>query len=333
MAMRNNEQEILIRYVRKELPERPGVYLFRDRAGNIAYIGKSVNLRKRVLSYFYNKGSHAGNKIRPLVSCIEHVEFHETPDEFIALLLEDKLIKKYYPFYNVRQKKFKKYKYLLITDGLFPTVKIIDSLKRIKNKSVYGPFQGKAYVDTLLDIILKYFNMRPCKELNPVTKCLYHDLKYCPAPCILNIMPIEYTAIVNKVQDFLAGNTGYIIPLLTAKLNRYIFDVEFEYARDIQRQIDFLNSFSKKQKFFNKFRHGKLEIYERSNGYPSYIFSKGRLRICDSSATNKITESDNRLLYIDNEFFNDPRIMLDRANIVFGWLNNKVNNYRYFFSN
>lgn len=331
--MVKDEQEVLVRYIRKKLPERPGVYLFRDGKGNVVYIGKSVNLKKRVLSYFHNKSINAGKKIRPLVACIEHVDFHETPDEFLALLLEDKLIKKHYPFYNVRQKKFKKYKYILITDGLFPTVKIIGSLKRIKHKSVYGPFQGRAYVDTLLDIILKFFNMRLCKESNPLTKCLYHDLKYCPAPCILNIMPLEYTDIVNRVQDFLGGNTGYIIPLLTAKLNTHICAVEFECAQDIQRQIDFLNSFSERQKFFNKFRYGKLKIYKRTNRNPSYIFSKGRLRIYDSPASNKIIESNNRLLYTDNEIFNDPRIMLDRANIVFNWLNRLVNKYRHIFTN
>jgi excinuclease ABC subunit C len=331
--MRKNEQEILVRYIRNELPERPGVYLFRDVTGNVVYIGKSVNLKKRVLSYFHKNSIYAGKKIGPLVSCIEHVDFHETMDEFLALLLEDKLIKKYYPFYNVRQKKFKKYKYILITDGLFPTVKIIGSLRRIRNKSVYGPFQGRAYVDILLDIILKYFNLRLCKESNPLTKCLYHDLKYCPAPCILNIMPLEYTATVNKVQDFLGGNTGYIIPLLTSKLSMHISDAEFEYAQVIQRQIDFLNSFSEKQKFFNKFRYGKLQIYEGRNRNPSYIFSKGRLRICESSVNNKIIESNNKLLCNDNEIFNDPRVMLDRANIVFNWLNKSVDNYRYVFNN
>jgi excinuclease ABC subunit C len=331
--MQKNKQEILVRYIRKELPERPGVYLFRDGTGNVVYIGKSVNLKKRVLSYFYKNSDNAGKKIRPLVSCVEHVDFHETLDEFLALLLEDKLIKKYYPFYNVRQKKFKKYKYVLITEGLFPTVKIIDSLKRIRNKSVYGPFQGRAYVDILLDIILKYFNLRLCKESNPLTKCVYHDLKYCPAPCILNIMPLEYTGIVNKVQDFLGGNTGYIIPLLTTKLSMHISDAQFEYAQDIKRQIDFLNSFSKKQKFFNKFRYGKLEVYEGSNQKPLYTFNKGRIRICESSAHNKIIESNNRLLCNDNEVFNDPRVMLDRANIVFSWLKKSVDNYRYVFTN
>ncbi len=320
-----NEHEILVKSIRKEVPERPGVYLFRDRTGNVIYIGKSINLKKRVLGYFHKNSHQTRKKLKPLVADINHVEFHETLNEFLALLLEDKLIKKYYPFYNVRQKKFKKYKYVIVTNGLFPTVKIIDSLKKVKNKSVYGPFQGRAYINALLDIILRYFNLRLCKETNPLTKCVYHDLKYCAAPCILNIMPIEYTAIVNKVQDFLGGNIDYIIPLLTVKLNKHIADVEFEHAQETKNRIEFINNFAEKQKFFNKFRYGILEIYENNNYYPSYIFNKGRLNITDSSAGNKIIESNNRLFYTDNEIFNDSKILLDRANIVYNWLNSGKN--------
>jgi excinuclease UvrABC nuclease subunit len=109
------------------------------------------------------------------------------------------------------------------------------------------------------------------------------------------------------------------------KLNKHITDVEFEHAQETKNRIEFINNFAEKQKFFNKFRYGILEIYENNNYYPSYIFNKGRLNITDSSAGNKIIESNNRLFCTDNEIFNDSKILLDRANIVYNWLNSGKN--------
>jgi len=325
--------ENLVKYIRKGFPEKPGVYLFRDSNENVIYVGKSVNLKRRVLSYFHNNKSEDRKKIKPLVSNIFNVEFHETHNEFLALLIEDKLIKKFFPFYNVRQKKFKKYKYLMLTKGLFPTVKIINSLKKIKTNIVFGPFQGEYYIKMLIDIILKYFNLRLCNESNPLTKCLYHDLQYCKAPCILNIMPLEYTNIVNKVQEFLGGKSSYIIPLLETKLKQYISKAEFENAQEIKDQIEFIKGYSEKQTFLTRFKHGTMELYENSSPVPLYIFNKGRLKINNQFTNYQITESNNKLFSTDNELFKDSRILLDRANIVYNWIYGKKNNYSYVFVN
>ena len=326
-------KENIVKQIRKEFPEKPGVYLFRDREGYVVYVGKSVNLKRRVLSYFHKNESADRKKLRPLISSIYKAEFYETHNDFLALLLEDKLIKKFFPFYNVRQKKFKKYKYLILTNGLFPTVRIINSLKKIKNNIVFGPFQGEYYIKTLIDIILKYFNLRLCKESNPSTKCLYHDLKYCKAPCILNIIPLEYTRIINKVQEFLSGNCNFIIPLLEQKLNQYISNAEFENAQEIKDRIEFINGYSEKQKFLTRFKYGTLEIYNNTCPDPMYIFNKGRLRINNSFLNSQITESNNKLFSADNELFKDSRILLDRANIVYNRVYSKKNNYRHVFVN
>jgi excinuclease ABC subunit C len=331
--MINKKAEELVKYIRKAVPEKPGVYLFLDSEENVIYVGKSVNLKRRVLSYFHNNKSEGRKKIKPLVSNIFNVEFHETHNEFLALLLEDKLIKKFFPFYNVRQKKFKKYKYLMFTKGLFPTVKVINSLKKIRNNVVFGPFQGEYFIKMLIDIILRYFNLRLCNESNPVTKCLYHDLKYCKAPCILNIMPLEYTTIVYKVQEFLSGNCSYIIPLLEKRLNHHISKAEFENAQEIKDQIDFIKVYNEKQKFLTRFKYGTMELYEKSSPFPLYVFNKGRLKINNQSINNEITELNNKLFSTDNELFKDSRVLLDRANIVYNWVNSKKNNCRHVFIN
>ena len=328
-----NLKENIVKQIRKEFPEKPGVYLFRDREGYVVYVGKSVNLKRRVLSYFHKNKSDDRKKLKPLISSIYKAEFYETHNDFLALLLEDKLIKNFLPFYNVRQKKFKKYKYLMLTNGLFPTIRIINSLKKIKNNIVFGPFQGEYYIKTLIDIILKYFNLRLCNESNPSTKCLYHDLKYCRAPCILNIIPLEYTRIVNKVQEFLCGNSNFIIPLLERKLKHCISNAEFENAQEIKDRIEFISGYNEKQKFLTRFRYGILELYNNSSPDPLYIFNKGRLRINNSFINNQITESNNKLFRTDNELFKDSRILLDRANIVYNWIHGKKNKYKYVFVN
>ncbi len=325
--------ENLVERIRKGFPEKPGVYLFSDSGKNVIYVGKSVNLKRRVLSYFHNNKSESGKKIKPMVSDIFNVEFHETHNEFLALLLEDKLIKKFFPFYNVRQKKFRKYKYLMLTKGMFPTVKVINSLKKTKNNIVFGPFQGEYYIKILIDIILRYFNLRLCSEPNPVTKCIYHDLKYCPAPCILNIMPLEYTKIVNKVQEFLAGDTSYIIPLLELKLKLYKDNIEFENAQEVKDQIGFINVYSERQTFLTRFKYGTMELYTNGNPVPLYIFTRGRLKISNQFASSEITESNNKLFSTDNESFKDSRVLLDRANIVYNWVHGKKNGYSYVFVN
>ncbi len=330
--MIKNSAENLVENIRKGFPEKPGVYLFRDSGENVIYVGKSVNLKRRVLSYFHNK-SESGKKIKTLVSSVSNVEFHETHNEFLALLLEDKLIKKFFPFYNVRQKKFRKYKYLMLTKGMFPTVKAINSLKKIKNNIVFGPFQGEYYIKMLIDIILRYFNLRLCSESNPVTKCIYHDLKYCPAPCILNIMPLEYTKIVNKVLEFLGGDTGYIIPLLESKLKLYTDNTEFESAQEVKDQIGFINAYGERQTFLTRFKYGTMELYENGNPVPLYIFTRGRLKISDQFTSSEITESNNKLFCTDNELFKDSRVLLDRANIVYNWVHGKKNGYSYVFVN
>ena len=322
----------IIRKIKKELPGKPGVYLFYDHKGDIIYVGKSVDIRRRVLSYFQKSSNDRQIKVKAMVSGINNVGYYETVNDFLALLLEDKLIKQYYPYYNIRQKRYKRYKYLMLTNGLFPTVRVINSSRKIRNKRIFGPFKGKYDVDILLNIIRKYFKLRLCYESNPVTKCLYHDLDYCTAPCIMNIMPLEYTAIVNNVIDFLGGSIEKIIPLLKRELEIFVGKTEYESAQEIKEMISFCVHFNEKQKFFNRFKYGKLKLYDSVKNAPFCVFEKGRLRISTALLDNTISTSNNGLLLFDNELFNDSRILMDRAHIVHNWISGKRNNYRYEFA-
>ena len=323
----------IIDQVKKNFPEKPGVYLFFDNIVNVIYIGKSVNLRRRVSGYFHKSNIERRVKTKILVASISKVKYIETLNDFLALLIEDKLIKKYFPYYNVRQKKYKKYRYLLLTSGLYPTLRIINNTRKVRNKIIFGPFNGKYYIDSLINIIQKYFKLRLCSDTNPVTKCLYHDLEYCNAPCIMNIMPLEYTAIVNKVIEFLSGNIESLIPMLEKILNNHIASAEFENAEETKGLIEFCKGFADKQKFFYRFKYGKLKIFENNDSVPSYIFNKGRLHVNCKTANNQIIESNNGLFYFDNELFKDSRILLDRANIVYNWITNNKNRCRHIFEN
>jgi excinuclease UvrABC nuclease subunit len=323
----------IVRQIRTEFPQRPGVYLFSDNSGDVIYIGKSVNIKRRALSYFQKSSHNRETKIKAMVSGICKAEYYETVNDFLALLLEDKLIKKYYPYYNIRQKKYKRYKYLMLTNGLYPTVRVLNTTKKIRNKTIFGPFKGRYDVNNLIDIIQKYFNLRLCYESNPVTKCLYHDLDYCKAPCIMKIMPLEYTRIVNKVICFLNGSSESIICLLEKKLENCIENAEFEAAEEIRNLIEFCMDFGEKQRFFNRFKYGKLMLHETNNPVPFCVFDKGRLQLNSTFLSSEITTSNNGLLLFDNEIFNDSRILLDRANIIYNQLTHNRNNYSYVFEN
>lgn len=321
----------IVRHIRKEFPQKPGVYLFSDNKGDIIYIGKSVNIKRRALSYFQKSSHSRETKIKAMVSGICKAEYYETVNDFLALLLEDKLIKKYYPYYNIRQKKYKRYKYLMLTKGLYPTVRVLKTTRKVRNRTIFGPFKGRYDVNNLVDIIQKYFNLRLCYESNPVTKCLYHDLDYCKAPCIMNIMPFEYTRIVNEVIRFLNGNSESIIRLLEKKLKKNIENTEFEAAEETRNLIEFCKDFSEKQRFFNRFKYGKLLLHETNDQVPFCVFDKGRLQLNSSFLSDEITTSNNGLLLFDNEIYTDSRILLDRANIIYSQLTNNRSHYRYVF--
>src|SRR5689334_17497478 len=203
------------------LPAKPGCYLHKDKNGTVIYVGKAVNLRSRVRSYF-QKGANHTPKIRRLVSNIADLEYIVTNSELEALVLECSLIKKYQPHYNVRLRDDKQYPYLcLTTSEPFPRLLLVRRVRQDQNK-YFGPYPNSRSVYSTMELVNRIFPLVACGKMfdgRPVQKpCLYHHMGQCLAPCAGLANRDEYALAVKDVVDFLEGRQEHIIKKLWVEM-------------------------------------------------------------------------------------------------------------------
>ena len=215
------------------LPNNPGCYLYKDNIGEIIYVGKAKNLKNRVKSYF--TGTH-NKKTQTLVSKIEDLEYIIVNSEKEALLLENNLIKKYRPYFNIRLKDDKSYPYLMVTKEEHPRLLMTRKYKK-SNKNIYfGPYVDIKSAMEVKKILDKIYPLRKC---NPVEKrpCMYYQIGECIGPCAKKITPDEYKTQINKIKSFLTGNTKEILEDLNNKMQDHVKNLEFEAAGQIHSYI------------------------------------------------------------------------------------------------
>ena len=215
------------------LPDNPGCYLYKDNIGEIIYVGKAKNLKNRVKSYF--TGTH-NKKTQTLVSKIEDLEYIIVNSEKEALLLENNLIKKYRPYFNIRLKDDKSYPYLVVTKEEHPRLLMTRKYKK-SNKNIYfGPYVDIKSAMEVKKILDKIYPLRKC---NPVEKrpCMYYQIGECIGPCAKKITPDEYKTQINKIKSFLTGNTKEILEDLNNKMQDHVKNLEFEAAGQIHSYI------------------------------------------------------------------------------------------------
>ena len=215
------------------LPDNPGCYLYKDNIGEIIYVGKAKNLKNRVKSYF--TGTH-NKKTQTLVSKIEDLEYIIVNSEKEALLLENNLIKKYRPYFNIRLKDDKSYPYLMITKEEHPRLLMTRKYKK-NNKNIYfGPYVDIKSATEVKKILDKIYPLRKC---NPVEKrpCMYYQIGECIGPCAKKITIDDYKSQISKIKSFLTGNTKAILSDLQRKMQEHIKNLEFEAAGQIHNYI------------------------------------------------------------------------------------------------
>ena len=215
------------------LPDNPGCYLYKDNIGEIIYVGKAKNLKNRVKSYF--TGTH-NKKTQTLVSKIEDLEYIIVNSEKEALLLENNLIKKYRPYFNIRLKDDKSYPYLMITKEEHPRLLMTRKYKK-NNKNIYfGPYVDIKSATEVKKILDKIYPLRKC---NPVEKrpCMYYQIGECIGPCAKKITTDDYKMQISKIKSFLTGNTIEILSDLRTKMQEHIKNLEFEAAGQIHSYI------------------------------------------------------------------------------------------------
>ncbi len=221
------------------IPNKPGCYLMKDKESRVIYVGKAVNLRSRVRSYFHEAANHS-RKTAEMVLKIEDIEWIVVSSELEALILEMNLIKRYRPKYNIRLKDDKRYPYIkILWQDPFPKVTVT---RRVLNDGAryYGPYTSVWAVHQTLDVLRKIFPYLTCDRVitgEDQRACLYKDIKLCLAPCIGKIDTVGYRAMINDLGRFLQGRTDPIVSRLEQEMERASAALEYEKAGTIRDQL------------------------------------------------------------------------------------------------
>lgn len=225
------------------VPTHPGCYLFRDAEKRIIYIGKAKNLRKRVKNYFQKKEQDP--KTHSLLQRTDSIDFFVTDTEVEALILENTLIKKHQPKYNINLKDAKTYAFIELTDEVFPRLCI--ARQKQGQGTYYGPFVSAVERDHVLQVLIRTFTLRTCRRL-PKKPCLRFHLKLCDAPCIGAVLQEEYERKIRNVRLILSGNTRGLLKKLKQEMTRKSQDLDFEGALILREQISAVHHLQEHQK-------------------------------------------------------------------------------------
>ena len=231
-------------------PHKPGIYLMRDVAGTVIYVGKAVDLRSRVRSYFH-PSAWEYSKVRALVSEVADLDFIVTDSELEALILEANLIKEHRPRYNVRLKDDKHYPYIKVTwADPFPKVLITRRMEQDGGR-YFGPFTSTPAVYQTLDLLRKSFPYLTCdREITgrDARPCLYYDIKLCLGPCIGAATQEEYRAMVRGLARFLEGHGEEVIADMEKRMRAAADALDFEQAASLRDQLQAVQHIVERQK-------------------------------------------------------------------------------------
>ncbi len=256
------------------LPTKPGCYLMKNKSEQIIYVGKAKNLRARVSSYFNN--SAKGPKTEILVTHITDFDFIMTENDAESFVLENNLIKKHTPKYNIRLKDDKSYPYVVInTNEPFPRLEFIRRVKRGKGVDVYGPFVTGSNIWEIIRILTKSFSLRDCKLTDFKTRkepCLLFQMKQCTAPCVGKIESAEYEKDLTLARDMFSGSGAKTLRELDHRMHKAAEAEEFEKAAQIRDSLQVLGEFA------NNFKQANAEI-ENERDIDIVAFYQGEIEV------------------------------------------------------
>ena len=233
------------------LPETPGVYIMKNSDGDVIYVGKSKKLKNRVTSYFSGIGNHTPKTAR-MVSLVRDFDYIVCDTEIEALALENVLIKKHSPKYNIKLKDAKSYPYIKVSAEEFPRLTVTRERKSDKAR-YFGPYQGSSSAHTALETVAKIFGLYTCrrafpKDIGKERPCIYRDMGRCVAPCTGKVSSEEYRALVKCAEWVLDGNIKSTVEILTRDMESAAEDMEFEKAASLRDSIYALRGLAEKQK-------------------------------------------------------------------------------------
>ncbi len=291
----------------KLLPKKPGVYQFRDAEDTIIYIGKAKNLYNRVRSYFMKHGGHTG-RTRVMLKRITDVSFIVVESELDALLLENNLIKKYQPRYNVMLKDDKTYPWLCIKNERFP--RIFPTRTKIKDGSLYfGPYASVKMMKTLLKLIRQLYMIRTCKydlskaniEKGKFKVCLEYHIGNCLGPCEGLQSEEAYNSQISDITEIIKGNIAQVINILTERMQAAAENMEYENAHQLKEKIDILQRYRSKSAIVNP-SMSNVDVFsiasDLHNAYVNYmkVVDGAIIQSHTFSFKKKLDESDPDLI-------------------------------------
>src|ERR671936_2613578 len=222
------------------LPTEPGVYVMRDRKGEVVYVGKAVNLRSRVGQYFQPASSDTRAFITFLEDLLGDVEVMITPSEKDAVLLENELIKKFRPRFNIKLRDDKNFISLrLSTTHPYPRLEVVRRIRK-DGARYFGPFASASSIRETLAIVNRHFQLRTCTDqvmANRRRPCLQYQIKRCPAPCVYSVPQEEYQRSVEEVALFLEGKADELTAQLNSRMKDAASKLEYESAAQLRDQL------------------------------------------------------------------------------------------------
>lgn len=288
------------------LPNDPGIYQYFNETGTIIYVGKAKNLRKRVSSYFTKE--HDSAKTNLLVRQIADIKYILTETEFDALLLENNLIKKHQPKYNISLKDDKTYPWIVIKNENFP--RVFYTRKFIRDGSSYfGPYTNFKVIGTIMELISQLFKLRNCSlplTLENIDKgkfkvCLEYHIGNCKGPCQALQTESDYNESIDQIREILKGNINNVIKYLEMQMQTYASNYKYEKAQDIKEKIDSLENYKSKSVIVSPTIHN-VDVFsivmESNSAFVNYMrVSNGSIVVAQTiELKRKLDESMEEIL-------------------------------------
>lgn len=329
-----------IRTILNNLPRKPGVYLMKDAKGKIIYVGKAKILRNRVRNYFTVNADGTAKTLR-MRAKVADIEFIVTESEVKALILEETLIKRHRPRYNIMMKDDKRYPYIRISwNTPYPKV---ETTRRVENDGAryFGPYVGMWAVQNTLRVLRKAFPYLTCdRDIDGKDEraCLFYDIKLCNAPCIGAVNQAQYRAMIQELMDVLSGKSEHVIARLQGEMLAASENLQFEQAAAIRDQIQAIEFITSRHKAVSpKMTDHDVIALARDNGEAAVqilFIRNGKLIGSDSRMLDNAEDEDDETVIEQfiTQFYSDksdiPRELIlpdeiEQARIIERWLSDK----------
>ena len=307
----------------ESLPRKPGIYLFKDGYGKFIYIGMARLLRNRVKTYFQ---STSDAKIKKILSETKDIEFILTDSAKEAAFLENNLIRRYQPRFNLRLKDDKSFPYLKLTlQEKYPAIYLTRKVEKDGAK-YFGPFSPASQARNTIHLISKYFGIRTCQEAVPGKRkrpCLEYDLQLCSAPCVAYIPELEYRENVKKTLLFLEGKTAELLKILKKKMRKDAESRDFEQAAHWRDLIHTIEQIKEKPKLISVGLENKdiFGFSRKGDHVALYVFFMRKGKVIESEDTffqekKTIPNEDVLSIYLKN-FYKERRNVPDKILLPF----------------